>query len=105
MCSALFRQSGSCPIFVWGPWQGQPARAVWRRRAWKLISVTLVHFLPSPSVFPWSGARSDNWRTVGRLLVVILVGTGFQRAPSALWVLAFVSAMPGAQLAPVPVNG
>lgn len=80
--SALVRQSGSRPIFVWGPWQGQLAQAVWRRHAWKLISVTLVYFLPSSSVFPWSGALRDNWRAVGRLLVVILVGTGFRRAPS-----------------------
>lgn len=40
-----------------------------------------------------------------RLLIVILVGSGFQQAPSAFWVFAFIAAVPGAQLAQVPVQG
>lgn len=54
---------------------------------------------------PWSGTLSDNWQAVPWLLIVILVGSSFQRAPGAFWVFAFVSAVPRAQLAWVPVRG
>lgn len=80
------------------------AEARWRRCAWKTHQCHSGLF-SSLSSFPWSGALSDNWQAAGRLLVVILVGTGFRRAPSALWVFAFVSAMPRARLALVPVSG
>ena len=64
-------------------------------------------FLSSLSFFfsPWSGALSDHWEMVGLWVVVILVGASVRRAPGALWVFAFVSEMPRAQLAQVPVNG
>lgn len=65
--------------------------AGWQRHAWKTHrcqSLWLVFLFQL--FFPWSGALSDNWRTVGRLPVVILAGAGFRRAPSASWVSAFV---------------
>lgn len=103
MRPAFLPQSVFCPLFIWGPLKSQPAaEAV----PGKLISVTLVYFpLLSEFFFPWSGALSDNWRTVGPWLVVILAGTGFRGAPGALWAFTFVSVPPRAQLAPVPVSG
>lgn len=105
MCPAFFWGHVFCLIFIWGPLKRQLAQ----KRGGdtvpgKLISVAVVYFPLLVRLFPWSGALSDNWQTVGRLLIVILVGTGVRRAPSALWVSAFVSEMPRAQLALVPVK-
>lgn len=60
--------------------------------------------LSSSSFTHGVGLLSDNWQAVSRLLIVILVGSGFQRAPSAFWVFAFIAAVPGAQLAQVPAQ-
>lgn len=71
--------------------------------AMTLCLISTTPFLPQ--LCPWSGTLSDNWQAVAWLLIVILVGSGFQRAPSAFWAFAFVSAVPGAQLAQVPAHG
>lgn len=81
--------------------------------AWEQHSTTAHVNAPSSNLlyFPflkfclWSGILSDNWQAVAWLLIVILVGFSFQRAPSAFWVFAFISAVPRAQLAWVPVHG
>lgn len=74
----------------------------------KFISATRVDFPLLFKLFffsPWSGALSDHWQMVGLWVVVILVGASVWRALGTLWVFAFLSEMPRAQLAQVPVNG
>lgn len=61
--------------------------------------------LSSPSFARGVGTLSNNWQAVVRPLIVILVGSAFQRAPSAFWVFAFLSAVPRAQLARVLAQG
>lgn len=97
MCFAFFWRCVFCLIFIWGPLKSQPAQKQCGDAVpGKLTTVTLVYFPLLFELFPWSGALSDNWRMVGRLLAVILVGPSFRRAPGALWVFTFVSAMPRA---------
>lgn len=65
---------------------------------------TLCFIPPHPQHCPRNGTLRDNWQAVARLLIVILVGSGFQWALSAFWVFAFISAVPRAQLARVPAG-
>lgn len=61
---------------------------------------------PSSSILAYGvGLSVTTGKQLRRLLIVILVGSGFQQAPSAFWVFAFIAAVPGAQLAQVPVQG
>lgn len=85
-CTGLLSVRRLSPSFCVGA-VSEPAgtEAVWRHHAWKTCPCHSGLF-SSSSFFPWSEALHDNCRTVGRWLVVILVGARFRRAPRALWV-------------------
>lgn len=105
MHSACSRQHVLPNFYLGGFEEPAGTEAGWRRRIWKMHQCRSRLFSSPPQGLPteWGSQRhlADGWA----MLVVILAGTGFRRAPSALCVSAFVCVMPGAQLEPVPVNG
>lgn len=105
-CSQAPGLSAFCPVSIWESSKCHPPRS--RVASWPPANApaTLCFIsLSSPSFVLGVGTLSDNWQAVVRLLIVILVGSTFQRAPSAFSVFAFLSAVPRAQLARVLAQG